>query len=117
MKPTTVVRPFRTEPAQEVLDDLHERLARTAGERITDFCGVTLTTEPVDRAPRGWAERMYNVRRWTEVARGWHFLVLEEPELRILFLPLRVRGMETRSASWNLPSSRISHGKLRHASR
>lgn len=64
------------------------------GERIVVPCGVCLTVEPVDRAPREWADRAYNVQRFTELDRGGHFLALEEPELlardiREFFRPLR----------------------------
>jgi pimeloyl-ACP methyl ester carboxylesterase len=31
--------------------------------------------------PREWAERLYDVRRFTEMPRGGHFAALEEPEL------------------------------------
>jgi pimeloyl-ACP methyl ester carboxylesterase len=31
--------------------------------------------------PREWAERLYDVRRWTPVPRGGHFAATEEPEL------------------------------------
>ena len=31
--------------------------------------------------PREWAERLYNVSRWTPMARGGHFAPVEEPEL------------------------------------
>jgi pimeloyl-ACP methyl ester carboxylesterase len=31
--------------------------------------------------PREWAERSYNIQRWTEMPRGGHFAALEEPEL------------------------------------
>lgn len=31
--------------------------------------------------PREWAERLYNVRRWTVMPRGGHFAAAEEPEL------------------------------------
>jgi pimeloyl-ACP methyl ester carboxylesterase len=31
--------------------------------------------------PREWAERLYNVRRWTPMPRGGHFVAVEEPEL------------------------------------
>jgi pimeloyl-ACP methyl ester carboxylesterase len=31
--------------------------------------------------PREWAERLYNVKRWTSMPRGGHFAALEEPEL------------------------------------
>ncbi|HEX2439655.1 MAG TPA: epoxide hydrolase [Methylomirabilota bacterium] len=30
--------------------------------------------------PRAWAERAYNIRRWTQMAAGGHFAALEEPE-------------------------------------
>lgn len=30
--------------------------------------------------PRQWAERLYNVRRWTPMSRGAHFAATEEPE-------------------------------------
>jgi pimeloyl-ACP methyl ester carboxylesterase len=33
------------------------------------------------RPPREWAERLYNVRRWTPMPRGGHFAPAEEPEL------------------------------------
>jgi pimeloyl-ACP methyl ester carboxylesterase len=32
-------------------------------------------------APREWAERLYNVCRWTPMPRGGHFAAAEEPEL------------------------------------
>ncbi len=43
--------------------------------------GVTLTVEPVAKAPMEWAKRTYNVQRWTELPRGGHFAAFEEPEL------------------------------------
>jgi pimeloyl-ACP methyl ester carboxylesterase len=33
------------------------------------------------RPPREWAERLYNVRRWSPMPRGGHFAPAEEPEL------------------------------------
>ena len=44
--------------------------------------------------PREWAERFFNVQRWTEMPRGGHFAALEEPEavaedIRAFFRPLR----------------------------
>ena len=44
--------------------------------------------------PREWAERFFNVQRWTEMPRGGHFAALEQPELlvrdlREFFRPLR----------------------------
>jgi pimeloyl-ACP methyl ester carboxylesterase len=45
-------------------------------------------------APREWAERWFNVQRWTAMPRGGHFAALEEPELlvedlRAFYRPLR----------------------------
>jgi pimeloyl-ACP methyl ester carboxylesterase len=31
--------------------------------------------------PRGFVEKAYNVRRWSEMPRGGHFAALKEPEL------------------------------------
>jgi microsomal epoxide hydrolase len=44
--------------------------------------------------PRAWAERFFDVQRWTEMKRGGHFAALEEPQLlaediRAFFRPLR----------------------------
>ena len=33
--------------------------------------------------PREWAERSYNVQRWTQMPSGGHFAALEEPELLV----------------------------------
>src|SRR5437763_15742795 len=36
---------------------------------------------PEGAPPREWAERLYNVRQWTPMPRGGHFVPAEEPEL------------------------------------
>ena len=36
---------------------------------------------PEGEPPREWAERLYNIRRWTVMPRGGHFAAAEEPEL------------------------------------
>jgi pimeloyl-ACP methyl ester carboxylesterase len=36
---------------------------------------------PEGEPPREWAERLYNVRRWTPMPSGGHFAPIEEPEL------------------------------------
>jgi len=46
------------------------------------------------RPPRSWAERVYNIRRWTVMPSGGHFAALEEPEalvddVRAFFRDLR----------------------------
>jgi len=35
----------------------------------------------ISQPPRKWAERFFNVRRWTVMPRGGHFSAVEEPEL------------------------------------
>ena len=51
------------------------------GERIEVPSAVALTVEPVDRSPREWAQRSYNLRHWTQFPRGGHFIAMEEPAL------------------------------------
>jgi pimeloyl-ACP methyl ester carboxylesterase len=36
---------------------------------------------PEGEPPREWAERLYNIRRWTSMPRGGHFAPAEEPDL------------------------------------
>jgi pimeloyl-ACP methyl ester carboxylesterase len=40
-----------------------------------------LFPKDISQPPREWAERFFNVQRWTEMARGGHFAAMEEPEL------------------------------------
>ena len=67
----------------------------TKGVKITVPCGICLTTEPVDRCPREWAERSYgDIRRFTLLPRGGHFAALEAPsvlaeDIRAFFRSLR----------------------------
>jgi pimeloyl-ACP methyl ester carboxylesterase len=56
--------------------------------------GFALFPKDILTPPRAWAERFFNVQRWTEMDRGGHFAALEEPELlandiRSFFRPLR----------------------------
>jgi len=51
------------------------------GARIETPTGVAIFPGELLRPPRHWAERIYNVRRWTEMPRGGHFAAMEEPEL------------------------------------
>lgn len=51
----------------------------------------------LSRPPREWAERFFNVQRWTEMPRGGHFAALEEPaalaeDIRAFFRPLRAHS-------------------------
>jgi pimeloyl-ACP methyl ester carboxylesterase len=53
-----------------------------------------LFPKDISRPPREWADRFFNVQRWTEMPAGGHFAALEEPErlaadIREFFRPLR----------------------------
>lgn len=73
------------------------------GEKLKEWTGslsvpAAFAMFPADivPAPRAWAERFFNVQRWTEMPRGGHFAALEEPELlvqdiREFFRPLRMQ--------------------------
>jgi hypothetical protein len=61
---------------------------------IPDPTGFALFPKDISTPPREWAERFYNVQRWTEMLRGGHFAALEEPallaeDIRAFFRPLR----------------------------
>ncbi len=63
---------------------------------ITVPCGIAVFPRDLERPPREFAERSYNVQRWTEMPRGGHFAALEEPQLlaediRAFFRELRQR--------------------------
>ena len=52
------------------------------GERVTTATAVALfPAESPANPPREWAERAYNVQRWTPMPRGGHFAAFEEPDL------------------------------------
>lgn len=44
---------------------------------FANFPGEALYSAP----PRSWAERAYNITRWTDMATGGHFAAMEEPDL------------------------------------
>lgn len=43
--------------------------------------GFASFPKDINPPPREWAERFFNVERWTEMPRGGHFAAMEEPEL------------------------------------
>ena len=56
--------------------------------------GFARFPKDISSPPRRWAERFFDVRRWTEMPRGGHFAAMEEPRLlaediREFFRPLR----------------------------
>ena len=63
-------------------------------EQIEVPTGVAAFPAEISRPPREWAERSYNLQRWTQMPLGGHFAALEEPELlaediRAFFKPFR----------------------------
>ncbi|MFD8075533.1 epoxide hydrolase family protein [Streptomyces sp. NPDC059718] len=50
-------------------------------ERVTVPTAVALFPADLTQPPRSWAERIYNVTRYTRMPRGGHFAAHEEPEL------------------------------------
>jgi pimeloyl-ACP methyl ester carboxylesterase len=56
--------------------------------------GFALFPKDLSHPPREWAERFFNVQRWSEFPRGGHFAAMEQPEalaadIRDFFRPLR----------------------------
>ncbi|MGD0073289.1 MAG: epoxide hydrolase family protein [Candidatus Binataceae bacterium] len=49
------------------------------GTRVETPTGVAAFPREILRAPRVWAERAYNIRRWTEMPEGGHFAAMEQP--------------------------------------
>lgn len=72
----------------------HGHQPRDIKKRVEIPTGFALFPKDLTTAPREWAERFFNVQRWTQMPRGGHFAALEEPELlaaemRHFFRPLR----------------------------
>jgi pimeloyl-ACP methyl ester carboxylesterase len=63
------------------------------GERIPAPTAVAMFPgERELQVPRSWAERGYNLVRWTQMPRGGHFPALEEPDLLVADLREFFRG-------------------------
>ena len=61
----------------------HNPWTLSHGDRITVPCAVALFPVDLSHPPREWAERAYNVQRWTKMPSGGHFAALEEPDLLV----------------------------------
>jgi pimeloyl-ACP methyl ester carboxylesterase len=64
------------------------------GQRVPVPTAVALFPADIDQPPPEWAERAYDLRRFTRMPRGGHFAAFEEPallaaDLRDFFRPLR----------------------------
>src|SRR6266702_3107598 len=64
------------------------------GQRVEVPTAYAAFPKEIVRPPRSWAERVYNIRRWTVMPSGGHFAALEEPralvdDVRAFFRDLR----------------------------
>jgi microsomal epoxide hydrolase len=58
----------------------HEAWPVPRGQRIDVPTAYAAFPREILHTPRAWAERVYDIRRWTEMPSGGHFAALEEPE-------------------------------------
>jgi pimeloyl-ACP methyl ester carboxylesterase len=82
-------------------DVLHAGPPRWIAEAVKQKLGsdhvpaaFAMFAKDLSHPPREWAERFFNVQRWTEFPKGGHFAALEQPEalvrdIREFFRPLR----------------------------
>jgi len=73
---------------------LHDGWPLPDGARIEVPTGYAAFPKEIVRPPRAWAEKVFNIRRWTVMPAGGHFAAMEEPaalagEIRAFFRPLR----------------------------
>jgi pimeloyl-ACP methyl ester carboxylesterase len=73
---------------------LHAEKFPPTGFRVDVPTGCAIFPKEILKPPRVWADRAFNVQRWTRLPRGGHFAAMEEPELlveeiRAFFRPLR----------------------------
>ena len=52
-------------------------------EKITVPTAIALFPKEIATPPREWAERSYNVQRWTPMPAGGHFAAMEKPKLLV----------------------------------
>jgi pimeloyl-ACP methyl ester carboxylesterase len=102
---TNVMIYWTTGTVQSSLQPYHDVMnaggVRWMKEAVKEWLGASETPmalarfpKDISSPPREWAERFFNVQRWTEMPSGGHFAALEEPErlaadIRDFFRPLR----------------------------
>jgi pimeloyl-ACP methyl ester carboxylesterase len=64
------------------------------GRRVIPPLGFARFPKEISHPPRSYAERVFDVQRWTDMPRGGHFAAMEQPvllaeEIRAFFRPLR----------------------------
>ena len=72
-----------TTSMRDYFDNRRSPMTMGPGDFVTVPTGIAnFATQfvPEGRAPREWAERLYNVQHWTDMPDGGHFAPAEEPE-------------------------------------
>jgi pimeloyl-ACP methyl ester carboxylesterase len=73
-----------TSSMRDYFDNRWHRADIQPGDRVrlpVGFANFDNNFVSEGRPPREWAERLYDVRRWTAMSSGGHFAAAEEPEL------------------------------------
>src|ERR1039457_590035 len=83
----------RNSPIDSSDESIKEGVKKWAGSSKVP-AAFALFPADISRPPREWAERFFNVQRWTEMPRGGHFAAMEEPallaeDIRAWFRPFR----------------------------
>jgi pimeloyl-ACP methyl ester carboxylesterase len=63
--------------------------------RIDVPTGAAIFPKETVRSPRAWAERAWDIRRWTVMPRGGHFPALEAPDLLVADVRAFYRGLRS----------------------
>jgi pimeloyl-ACP methyl ester carboxylesterase len=64
-------------------EDRHSPWRLGKEEKITVPTAIAAFPGELIRPPRAWAERAYNIQRWTEMPAGGHFAAMEKPQLLV----------------------------------
>jgi pimeloyl-ACP methyl ester carboxylesterase len=75
-------------------ESVHAGKFPPSGFRVDVPTGCAIFPKELVKPPRAWAERVFNVQRWTQMPSGGHFAAMEEPkalveDVRAFFRPLR----------------------------
>ena len=70
-----------TTSIRDYYDNRWQRVAIGADDHVDVPTGIAVFADPAGDPPREWAQRLYNVARWTPMPRGGHFAPTEEPGL------------------------------------
>ena len=75
-------------------ETIHADKFPPTGFRVEVPTGCAIFPRELIKPPRVWADRVFNVQRWTRMPAGGHFAAMEEPralvdDIRAFFRPLR----------------------------